>query len=45
MVFLTGINSAAETGGMVSVVTAVQAKRPDVVMLAVSASRRSVFIM
>jgi hypothetical protein len=34
-----------ETGGMVAVVAAVKAKRPEPVMTAVSASRRSVFIM
>jgi hypothetical protein len=45
MVFWTGIALGAETGGMASVVEAVRTKRPVLVMTAVSASRRSVFIM
>src|SRR6185503_4585397 len=45
MVFLTGSRFAAETGGIVSVVTSVQARRPEVVITAVSARSRSVFIV
>jgi len=45
MVFWTGIAPGAETGGMVSVVAAVRTRRPELVMTAVSASRRSVLIM
>jgi len=44
MVFLTGVIPEAETGGIVSVVAAVQAKRPEVVMAAVSVKSRKVFM-
>jgi hypothetical protein len=44
MVFLTGVIPEAETGGIVSVVAAVQAKRPEMVMAAVSDKSRKVFM-
>jgi hypothetical protein len=45
MVFLTDVRpGAAETGGIVSVGTVVQAKRREVVMAAVSVKSKRVFI-
>jgi len=44
MVFLTGVIPEAPTGGIVSVVADVQAKRPEVVMAAVSVKIKKVFM-
>jgi hypothetical protein len=44
MVFLTGVIPEADAGGIVSVVAAVQAKRPEVVMAAVSVKIKKVFM-
>jgi hypothetical protein len=44
IVFLGGKRPEAATGGIVSVVTAVQASKPEVVMNAVSDSSKSVFM-
>jgi len=44
MVFLTGVIPEAPTGGIVSVVADVQAKRPEVVMAAVSVKIKKIFM-
>jgi hypothetical protein len=44
MVFLTGSGLAWESGGIVSVVATVQASRPEVLKIAVSAKSKKVFM-